>query len=1002
MSGARRHFWVEILFVILVTLLALAVRVYRLPEAPPGLWLDEAANGLDVLDVLDGHYPIFFERNNGREPLFLYLQALIVSLAGATPFALRLAAALVGAATVPATYVLVRTLFSGSGLPAGGLAAWSALFLAFSYWHISLSRLGLRAITLPLMATLAFIFFWRAWPRLVKGGPFPWADLLWCGVLVGLSLYTYTASRFIPLVLVLTMTAGVLLPKANAPGRRSALSALAVIALTSLAVFAPLAAYFIGHPDEFMSRATSVSIFSKQFASDGPLLALGESVLKTVAMFVTLPDPNPRHNPALRPVFEPLLAAWLAAGIAVALARWRRLPYLFCLLWFGLLALPALLTAQGLPHSLRSIGMLPAAVILPVLAMLSVGRRLAVRWRGLALWLPLPFLLFSSATGLYDYFSAWRSPERFRDAFLTDYARVGASIASDDDPSTVWLLPLSPNYYLPDGQMPSMTVIDFFVRDRTNYGVITVDPKEAPFQLAQLTNGRQYVHLLRIPDATVLFRDSFVYNDVKQLLDFLLRKQGRLVSEQDESAIGAPYSIYEVPPAADYPIHYYPRPFDILFDGKLRLVAADYGRTALRLNEDADALGEQRTPAGESLWATLRWEAATPIDFDLKASLLLRDDAGHLAGQIDKLLVSDHYPALRVWSAGEEANTYHILEIAPAIAPGRYHLYVKVYEDKTGRIYAARDASGTAIGVEVPLGAFEVTPTQTFPTLTPGQPLAATPQLAPNLTLTGIDLPRTTLAPGETLPVTFYWHAWQKPAADYTVHLQLITGDGTVIAEQQNQPGGNRYPTTQWRTGETLRDWMDLPLAPTTPSGSYELVVSLTAGGVETGRFLLGPIEVDGRIRHFEPPPLSQSVTASFGQQVRLLGIDSPAEMMVAPGAELSLTLAWQAQAEPAAPLVRFVHLLGAEGRPLAQQDSVPCGGECPATSWMASEILLDQVTLTLPPDLPTGTYRLVTGWYDPATVTRLEARDEQGNRLAEDVVELPVRVVVRERIGNE
>ena len=77
----------------------------------PGLYNDEAANGMDAIGVLQGRWPIFFERNYGREPLFIYLQAFSMALLGANPYALRVTAAVIGAATVPAVYWMTREAF---------------------------------------------------------------------------------------------------------------------------------------------------------------------------------------------------------------------------------------------------------------------------------------------------------------------------------------------------------------------------------------------------------------------------------------------------------------------------------------------------------------------------------------------------------------------------------------------------------------------------------------------------------------------------------------------------------------------------------------------------------------------------------------------------------------------------------------------------------------------------------------------------------------------------
>jgi hypothetical protein len=194
---SRQRFWLERLVVLALTGLALAVRLYRLPEIPPGLYIDEAANGVDVLDILNGQFSIFFERNNGREPLFIYLQAMVAMLLSPTPFALRLTAALVGAATIPAVYWMVREAFAGEpesylfafhGLDVR--AVWTALFLALSYWHLTLSRIGFRAILLPLMAAIPFAWFWRAWWRL-RRATLPWTDVVLCRFSLGALPHLY-------------------------------------------------------------------------------------------------------------------------------------------------------------------------------------------------------------------------------------------------------------------------------------------------------------------------------------------------------------------------------------------------------------------------------------------------------------------------------------------------------------------------------------------------------------------------------------------------------------------------------------------------------------------------------------------------------------------------------------------------------------------------------------------------------------------------------------------
>src|SRR6185295_12249393 len=90
---SRRASW---LWLAGITLLGAALRLVWLDRIPGGLYFDVAANLFDVLDVLDGARPIWFPRNNGREPLMLYLQAATALIWGPTPLAAEVAAAVLG------------------------------------------------------------------------------------------------------------------------------------------------------------------------------------------------------------------------------------------------------------------------------------------------------------------------------------------------------------------------------------------------------------------------------------------------------------------------------------------------------------------------------------------------------------------------------------------------------------------------------------------------------------------------------------------------------------------------------------------------------------------------------------------------------------------------------------------------------------------------------------------------------------------------------------------
>ena len=91
-------------------------------------------------------------------------------------------------------------------------------------------------------------------------------------------------------------------------------------------------------------------------------------------MFFWQGDCNWRHNFACKPELPPLIAAVFLIGAALALralfktyAKAEELTRgnaLTLMAWTGFMTLPATLTAEGLPHALRAIGMIPAVMLL--------------------------------------------------------------------------------------------------------------------------------------------------------------------------------------------------------------------------------------------------------------------------------------------------------------------------------------------------------------------------------------------------------------------------------------------------------------------------------------------------------------------------------------------------------------------------------------------------------------------------------------------------------------
>lgn len=123
---------------------------------------------------------------------------------------------------------------------------------------------------------------------------------------------------------------------------------------------------------------------------------------------------------------------------------------------------------------------------------------------------------------------------------------------------------------------------------------------------------------------------------------------------------------------------------------------------------------------------------------------------------------------------------------------------------------------------------------------------------------------------------------------------------------------------------------------------------------------------------------------ARFGD----LGILETVEVLapaLLPRERLLVRATYRAAAPTAAPYKVFVHLYQGD-RIFAQHDAQPVGELRPTTGWQPGEVVVDALSLRLPPDLPPGEYQLRLGLYAVDTQQRLPVTLADG-QTAEFVV---------------
>lgn len=371
--------------------LGLTFRFYDITHYPPGLFPDQAANGEDALLILQGDHRPFFPRGNGREGLFFYIQAGFIKAFGIGVWPMFAASAAVGAAAVLLTYLAI---WSWAGATP---AFFGALFMASSYWAVTISRTGFRAGLIPLFVA-GFTASVGLLVRSYGQGKY-WLSYMWAvaaGIFFMGGFYSYIAYRVMIGVL-LAMAILFILPSLHAkigfPHFRRYWKHFLLAVCTGLITIAPLAAYFWQHPGSFLGRASQVSIFNPDLQVGGGLLpTLAWTTRQTVtSFFAGHGDINWRQNVAGFPLLNPLVALLFLVGLVITVEGvirvWLRMlagqeihkemiyPYLLLLL-VAMMA-PVVTTAEGIPHGLRSVGMMVPIFFLSGLGAARVWRLLS-------------------------------------------------------------------------------------------------------------------------------------------------------------------------------------------------------------------------------------------------------------------------------------------------------------------------------------------------------------------------------------------------------------------------------------------------------------------------------------------------------------------------------------------------------------------------------------------------------------------------------------------------
>jgi len=504
----------KLLLLLVVTVLAAFFRLHRIGGLPPGDRYDPAFYGVDALRVLSGERPVFFYDYAGQhrvEPLFSYLVALCFVVVGPSTLGIHLAAALVGIVTVPAVYVAAEGLLAA--LPRQDralLKRWgplvAALMVAISYWHLTWSRYGVRAILVPLFASLVVAALWSGLRRSTDEGERGWAgkwSFVLCGLMLGASLYTYQAARLLPLLVVAGFGCA-----AWQRGRLlwNDLTNLLIVGLVALLTFAPLGIYFIRHPESFSARVDEVIVIDEGEAVEESIRTLWQQTRQALLSFLVGTDDAPYRTLPGRPSLNPVFSALLVLGIVWGWSCLDRPVYAFLVAWLVLLSVPAALAGQG-SAAKRAIGALPAVAVLVAVGALGpldrfrrwLSDRRVGRLVGATCVTALAVGFAYAGWATYrDYFVKWASLPGLPTHFEVERAAIGDYVRELPADESVYISP----------EVPSHPVIRFHMGGRDdvqgyNGRVCFVFPEHTETSTTYIIDPRQDQRSLDLLESTM-------------------------------------------------------------------------------------------------------------------------------------------------------------------------------------------------------------------------------------------------------------------------------------------------------------------------------------------------------------------------------------------------------------------------------------------------------------------------------------------------------------------
>ncbi|HEX6512661.1 MAG TPA: glycosyltransferase family 39 protein [Chloroflexota bacterium] len=219
-----------------------------------------------------------------------------------------------------------------------------------------------------------------------------------------------------------------------------------------------------------------------------------------------------------------------------------------------------------------------------------------------------------------------------------------------------------------------------------------------------------------------------------------------------------------------------------------------------------------RTPLpGQPVEVTLYWRAVQPLERDDLVDLAALDVSGQ-QGLKESTWPQQGRAPTSGWIAGQVTRDRHVLGSTEGLQPGVYSLQLDVFEPLPGAPRLPLATGGTTLEVAhflIPPPAAAASP-------------APEAKFGDSLALLGHN---QSVADGR-LEVTLAWTVIRPVAIDYTIFVHVLDDMGKVVAQDDSQPAGGRFPTSLLPVGTRVDDRHTMSVQNLTPD-TYTVEVGI-------------------------------------------------------------------------------------------------------------------------------------------------------------------------------